>query len=194
MTGSLAPSGGRSGLMTPWVEPATNPFEQSFAVPSGLQPTLEIMTPPAPTGGLRETDRPGIDDILSADNDLDSTISAEYPDSFITQVYNYLSLGYPSLARPFDYELAKISQIPVAELRQDDEVAKAQPKGYIRLGNDFEGGGGHDMVEVECVRWRALRLYVREWVRQEEGMAKAFEVGPPEETWGAGVRRGSWAI
>ncbi|KAJ9652312.1 hypothetical protein H2201_009228, partial [Coniosporium apollinis] len=63
-----------------------------------------------------------------------STIDEEFDDGFITQVYNYLSLGYPSLARKFDEELSRISGTSITELRQDDALANA--RGYIRFGDD----------------------------------------------------------
>lgn len=100
----------------------------------------------------------------------------------MTQVYNYLSLGYPTIGRMFDEELSKISHIPVAELRQDDHLPSA--RGYIRFGEDRTDP---DIKEETCMRWRALRIYVKEWARQHPNMAS--------ETAGTGtaVRRGSWA-
>ncbi|KAF2226552.1 hypothetical protein BDZ85DRAFT_191200 [Elsinoe ampelina] len=134
---------------------------------------------------------PRIDSVLNTDEELDSLMEADYPDTFVTQVFNYLSLGYPSLARPFDDELAKISGVPVAELRKDDAVAKSMPKGYIRIGDDFEGrndGTSQDLEHNQCARWRALKKYIREWARQEKGMVQVQAV-----PWGTGARRGSWA-
>lgn len=64
-------------------------------------------------------------------------LAAEFPDSFVTQVYNYLSLGFPALARKFDPELSKISGVPIAELRRDDRLAEA--RGYVRFGADEVG-------------------------------------------------------
>jgi hypothetical protein len=58
-------------------------------------------------------------------------IEAEFTDEFITQVYNYLSLGYPSLGRQYDEELSRIAKIPEEELRKDDRHADA--KGYIGI-------------------------------------------------------------
>ncbi|RAL67965.1 hypothetical protein DID88_008689 [Monilinia fructigena] len=101
----------------------------------------------------------------------------EFDDTFVTQVYNYLSLGYPSLARQYDEELARISQIPEEELRIDDK--KQNVKGHIGLvavdghveekdgkrinGERSEGGYG--------ARWKALRLYILEWARQHPSMS-----------------------
>lgn len=181
-TPGLMPPQGPTGLLTPAIEPA-NPFDESmFDVP------ITVSRPPTPP----QSSTSGIDTALHSDRELDQLMETDYPDSFITQVYNYLSLGYPSLARPFDGELAKISQVPVVDLRHDDEIAKSLPKGYIRLGDDFQGRG--DGMELDdgqaCARWRALKKYVREWAKQEKGMVPVDALGG---NWGAGPRRGSWA-
>ncbi|KAF1346651.1 hypothetical protein BDV97DRAFT_300602 [Delphinella strobiligena] len=132
--------------------------------------------------------------LWGGDQELDDLMKESYPDSFITQVYNYLSLGYPSLARPFDEELSKISGIPLKELRHDDIIAKNMPKGYIRLGDDFEGrGDGTDQVLQPggCKRWDALKLYIRVWAKQEKNMVRKESMAG---NWGTGARRGSWAF
>ncbi|TKA82588.1 hypothetical protein B0A55_01373 [Friedmanniomyces simplex] len=165
----LVPPSGPTGLLTPKVE-HVNPFEQSFAVPNGVSVGAGIMTPPTPPRSIQNGDLGRIDTVLSVEQNLDHMMETEFPDSFITQVYNYLSLGYPSLAKPFDEELSKISRVPIKLLREDDRKAKSMPRGYIRLGGDFEGGGGDGQAEMECMRWRALKLYVREWARQEGNM------------------------
>lgn len=191
--GLLAPPSAQTGLMTPapQVEPA-NPFERAFTAPRGSMVTngggLKTLPSPAIVTGC---DLNAIDTVLSAEQELDLIMQREFPDSFITQVYNYLSLGYPSLARPFDEELSKISRISMAQLRQDDQKAKHSPRGYIRLGSDFEGGGGEGFTEQSCVRWQSLKLYIREWARQEKNMVKVDGLGG---MWGTGARRGSWAI
>ncbi|KAM0714834.1 hypothetical protein Q7P37_009298 [Cladosporium fusiforme] len=193
--GSLSPPpGGASGLLTPRFEPEGNPFEQSFTsqpAAGGVDAEEPIIkTPPVPVGqGLSNKELSSINSVLVSERDLDDTMYNDYPDSFITQVYNYLSLGYPSLARPFDAELSKISRFPISELRQDDEKAKQQPRGYIRLGPDFEGGGG-EISEATCMRWQALKAYVREWARQEKNMVKTDGVFG---NFAVGARRGSWA-
>lgn len=114
-------------------------------------------------------------------------IADEFDDAFVTQVYNYLSLGYPSMARKYDEELSKISRVPIEELRQDD--SRKNSKGYVGVP---EGNGvGMDGVRNgRCGRWSALRLYVREWARQQPNMAERD--GGPD--WGNRARRGSWAI
>ena len=186
--------GTSGGLITPNVEHNIDPFSQSFAGHSA-NPLQRPPTPPT------ETDSPAnthdIDIFVSEPDDLDDQIERDFPDSFVTQVYNYLSLGYPALARPFDDELAKVSGIAVSALREDDVRAKASPRGYIRLTPDFEGGasrvhdGRNDSEETVCVRWTALRLYVREWAKQEKTVAGFDASG---ENWGAAARRGSWGL
>lgn len=194
--GSLSPPPGAvSGLMTPRFEQEGNPFEKAFnkepSISEGVGPEGPIIkTPPVPMGqGPSNTDLSSINNVLVTERDLDETMHNDYPDSFITQVYNYLSLGYPSLARPFDAELSKISRFPIADLRQDDAKARQQPRGYIRLGPDFEGGGG-EVSEATCMRWQALKVYVREWARQEKNMVKTDGVFG---NFAVGARRGSWA-
>lgn len=178
---------GPTGLLTPRVE-SSNPFETSFAVPGAMQTGPGIQTPPPP--GAPAPNAGNLDSIINADRELDAVMERDYPDSFITQVFNYLSLGYPSLARRFDPELAKISRVPVSELREDDRMAKNAAKGYIRLGADFEGGGGEGFQEVDSVRWKALKMYIREWAKQEKDMVSIEAFGG----FGTGARRGSWAL
>ena len=193
--GALSPPPGAiSGLMTPREELEENPFEQNFKSPQKrdvIDPEQPLIkTPPAAMGrGPSSAELGTIDAVLVSEKDLDETMDDDYPDSFITQVYNYLSLGYPTLARPFDAELAKISRIDIGVLRQDDKKAKQQPRGYIRLGPDFEGGGG-EVSEANCMRWQALKIYVREWARQEKNMIRTDGVFG---NFGTGARRGSWA-
>lgn len=195
-SGLVVPAG-PTGLMTPRPssDATVNPFEQSFAAPTlGVVDSHahSIHTPPTPTKQPKTaSELPQIATLLNEEKTLDRVMSEEYPDSFITQVYNYLSLGYPALARPFDEELSKITRIPIAKLREDDGKAQGTAKGYIRLGSDFEGGGGDGLAPQACARWQALKLYVREWARQEKNMVK---VDGPGGNWGTGARRGSWGI
>ncbi|CAD0095721.1 unnamed protein product [Aureobasidium vineae] len=188
----LAPptSGTQTGLMTPAVEPP-NPFETGFSLPPQTILPKTPLTPP------ENVDFHSIDIILSEDQDLDEVMEREFPDSFVTQVYNYLSLGYPTIARAFDEELCKISHVPISDLRHDDEIAKNMPRGYIRLGEDFEGrGDGTNQLLEEggCARWTALKKYIREWARQEKNMVKTGSSGTGlGGNWGTGARRGSWA-
>lgn len=101
----------------------------------------------------------------------------EFHDGFVTQIYNYLSLGYPCVARNYDHELSKISGIHIEAIRQDD--LKTDAKGYVMAPEN-------DMA-VACTRWRALRLYIQEWARQQPSMTD-------EKRWGVPERRGSWAF
>ncbi|KAI9798890.1 MAG: hypothetical protein M1833_004393 [Piccolia ochrophora] len=126
----------------------------------------------------------GLDSMLS----VEATIDLEFSDDFVTQVYNYLSLGYPTVARKFDSELSKISNISTSELRGDDDQQDA--KGFVGLA---EGSGAAKDVVIngKCARWKALRLYIREWARQHPDMGGA---GFGLDAWGVRARRGSWAF
>ncbi|KAJ5243665.1 hypothetical protein N7489_003761 [Penicillium chrysogenum] len=117
-----------------------------------------------------------------ASPNLQKAIESEFHDGFVTQIYNYLSLGYPCLARYYDYELSRISGISVEDLRRDDLQTDA--RGYLVAS-------GKDDLADTCTRWKALRLYIQEWARQEPGMA---EEDTNLEGWGLPERRGSWAI
>ncbi|MCJ1439256.1 hypothetical protein MMC27_008648 [Xylographa pallens] len=141
--------------------------------------------PPSAATHSAELENIGIYDVLSAQQSIDK----EFHDGFITQLYNYLSLGYPSLARKYDSELSKISKVPLGEIRQND--SRANTKGFIGAP---EGSGceASDARDGQCGRFKALRLYVEEWAKQQSGMM------PPDEGahggWGVRARKGSWAI
>ncbi|OAL55837.1 hypothetical protein IQ07DRAFT_639486 [Pyrenochaeta sp. DS3sAY3a] len=167
-----------TGLLTPHHE-RPNPMSPCPTPAMSLLPP----TPPASSYGM-STDFSGIDEKLA----LEQTIVEDFGDDFVTQVYNYLSLGYPSMAWPFDEELSKISKIPISELRQDDHLARS--RGYIRLGKD---GNLRDseITEETCMRWRALRTYIQEWARQHPGMAEDDVLACGR---GTAVRKGSWAL
>ncbi|OQE41169.1 hypothetical protein PENCOP_c005G00699 [Penicillium coprophilum] len=111
---------------------------------------------------------------------LQKAVEAEFHDGFVTQIYNYLSLGYPCLARYYDYELSRISGISLDDLRRDDLQTDA--RGYVVAPQN-------DVLADACARWKALRLYIKEWARQEPGMA---EEDTNIEGWGQPERRGSW--
>ncbi|KGO67522.1 hypothetical protein PITC_009730 [Penicillium italicum] len=117
-----------------------------------------------------------------ASPNLQKVIEAEFHDGFVTQIYNYLSLGYPCLAHYYDYELSRISGISVEDLRRDDLQTDA--RGYVVAPR-------MDDLADACARWKALRLYIQEWARQEPGMA---EEDTNLEGWGLPERKGSWAI
>lgn len=129
--------------------------------------------------------------------DREAKIAGEFDDAFVTQIYNYLSLGYPCLAHKFDDELSRISKIPISELRKDDERVDA--KGHVdapETGRQNGNGSNATTTQAEvsagaCARWSALKIYVHEWARQQPKLD-----GPSEEpdAWGAPGRRGSWAI
>jgi hypothetical protein len=175
-----APSSGRpTGIMTPKLEEDTSSSTAIDVLSSDtIAPLFQL--PPSPpasnSGGISS-----LDERL----EIESAIEEEFDDHFVTQVYNYLSLGYPAIARDFDKELAKISRIPISELRQDDDLPTGA-RGYIRLGEEELCNG---VTENMCTRWKALRLYVLEWARQQPKMSKAKDV---EGSWAA-VRKGSWA-
>lgn len=154
-----------TGIMTPMIQ-----CEEFNFTPS---PPLDSHTDPRDSKGQVSQD-------LSP-NLAKRKISAEFDDSFVTQIYNYLSLGYPCVARYYDHELSKISGIPVEELRRDDLSADA--RGYVVAPADN--------LAVGCVRWKALRLYIHEWARQQPNMVEE-ETGL--EGWGVPERRGSWAF
>ena len=172
----VVPKNLQTGLLTPAVE-RNDPFVST-------KDYGQTQLPPSPPSS--QEDSTNLDAILRREQ----TIEHEFNDVFVTQVYNYLSLGYPSLARKFDEELSKITRVPLDDLRKDDE--KCNAKGYVGApegtGADVRGvtEGDH-----RCERWCALKLYVREWGRQQPGMCGAEEL---EGGWGARARKGSWAI
>ncbi|KAH0600745.1 hypothetical protein MHUMG1_01744 [Metarhizium humberi] len=127
----------------------------------------------------------GLDDRLrreKAQVELDEKIASEFDDEFVTQVYNYLSLGYPATARYFDGELSKISRVSVEELCRDDERQMA--KGHM-LEMSLQATSETD----RCPRWKALRTYITEWARQHPDLDNLDPLA-----WGVRERRGSWAI
>ncbi|KAL7944165.1 hypothetical protein V8C42DRAFT_97534 [Trichoderma barbatum] len=118
-----------------------------------------------------------------AQAERDEKILQEFGEDFVTQVYNYLSLGYPAMARGFDEELSRISHIGVDELRRDD--AKQMAKGHmVEMKLDVSAP-----EEERCPRWAALRSYVTEWARQHPDLDNLDPLA-----WGVRERRGSWAI
>lgn len=164
---------GPTGILTPMHE-KPNPMSPCPT------PAMSLLPPTPPASA---TDFSGIDEKLA----IEQTIAVDFSDDFVTQVYNYLSLGYPSMARPFDGELSKIAGISVLDLRQDDHLA--QSRGYIRLGKDGNLADS-EITEETCVRWRALRTYIQEWARQHPSMEEEVPFGGR----GTAVRKGSWAL
>lgn len=179
----------RSGLMTPALAEVNSPGGFSDANDLADYPDQSadqqrlLLTPPSTQS---DSFTESIAKRLNHQISVEQRIEEEFHCGFITQIYNYLSLGYPSLAHKFDPELSKISRIPVENLRKDDELADA--KGYVGAP-EGEGLDEESAKQGKCVRWTALRLYIHEWARQQPGMADSS----PSE-WGVRARRGSWAI
>ncbi|KAI1408192.1 hypothetical protein F5Y13DRAFT_182858 [Hypoxylon sp. FL1857] len=209
-------------LMTPQ-EPATpgDPFSAAFTASMGIS---GVMSGAQSSGVQSPTNRhsqqrglhllSGLDERLKkekARKELEERIAAEFDDAFVTQVYNYISLGYPATARAFDEELSKISGIDIEELRKDDNL-KVE-KGFMlhmemsihHSRSVSDSDSGEDMRfrtpeqderrprrrKPKPPRWIALKLYIREWARQHPSLNDA---GTGEMAWGVRARRGSWAI
>ncbi|KAJ5112955.1 hypothetical protein N7456_001489 [Penicillium angulare] len=161
------------GIKTPMIQDS---------VPGSRNNTWLTLTPhPNPPAGIKGSPSPQDGVGLGLGLDLSRITGDEFNDGFVTQIYNYVSLGYPCVARYYDHELSRISGIAVEELRQDDLHTDA--KGYVVASDD---------QAVPCMRWKALRLYIKEWARQQPTMAAEDETGL--EAWGMPERRGSWAI
>ena len=180
----LSPSTrGPNLIQTPHAE-REDPFSFAFAQDAS-KATRPLM--PNDESGVKML--AGLDERLHAEiakSKAEEMLLAEFDDTFVSQVYNYLSLGHPALARRYDEELARISRIPGDELKIDDNVKKA--KGYINISAD---GHGTADDESRCARWKALRIYIIEWARQHPSMSKE---GATPSAWGVRARRGSWAI
>ncbi|PWY63556.1 hypothetical protein BO70DRAFT_367154 [Aspergillus heteromorphus CBS 117.55] len=111
----------------------------------------------------------------------------ELTDGFVTQIYNYLSLGYPSVARYYDHELSRVSGIALQDLRHDDLQTDA--KGYVSLSEECLKD--RTVVINGCMRWLALRLYIQEWAQKRPIITA---VDSDHGTWGVCERKGSWAV
>ncbi|CAK7234638.1 hypothetical protein SBRCBS47491_009018 [Sporothrix bragantina] len=155
----------------------------------------------------------GLDERLRQEKaaaELEDNIAAEFTDRFVTQVYNYLSLGYPSMAWSYDDELSKISRISVDDLEQDDSSSSSDSlapgsfssggsdaKGHISLDEDDKnadqkgetGENGASYNHDSCPRWRALKIYIYEWARQHPDLNAISPLA-----WGMRERRGSWGV
>jgi hypothetical protein len=173
----------------PLLATPANEREDIFAASFANENPGKKSRPGSPTpgkGGIHLLS--GLDERLAAEaakSKMEEALEQEFDDKFVTQVYNYLSLGYPSLARQYDEELSKISRIPEEELCKDDNQSDVQ--GHIGLveGDTIAAPG------VRCTRWMALRIYILEWARQHPSMSN--EAASPS-AWGVRARRGSWAI
>ncbi|KAK5951005.1 hypothetical protein OHC33_008077 [Knufia fluminis] len=191
----------RSGLQTPAFE-VGNPFEsrtpgRGHKTPRRVQAFAgSAFLPLTPPRSKQEKTHDSFTAALDQKLGIERQIDEEFSPRVITQIYNYLSLGYPPLARPFDEELSKISRISIVEMRKDDRSASGTMKGHV--GAPETEGDAHEDEDGRvrgCRRWEALRLYVREWARQSPGFAEQRQL-PNIGTgmWGnnAPVRKGSW--
>ena len=197
-------TGLRSGLQTPAFE-HSNPFEsrtpgKGTKTPRrGLQPWNSCawlaLTPPT---SKQEKTYDDFATVLDKKLSLEQQIDEEFPPRVITQIYNYLSLGYPPLARPFDEELSKISRISLVELRKGDRSQTGTMKGHVGVPEGEGDAEEDDDGRVRgCKRWDALRLYVREWARQSPNFADPAALSNiGTGMWGnnAPVRKGSWGF
>jgi len=166
-------------LQTPQVE-REDPFASAFSskLPTGAR------SPRTYGVGMLT----GLDERLQKEvkrSKAEEALLAEFDDAFVTQVYNYLSLGYPSLAYPYDEELSKISRVPEAELSADD--SKNEAKGYLGIKQP----SGQISDQPKDRRWQALKVYITEWAKQHPSLN---EEGRELNAWGVRARRGSWAI
>ncbi|KAK7948436.1 uncharacterized protein PG986_009322 [Apiospora aurea] len=190
-------------LATP-SEPATlhDPFAAAFTE------SLSLGGNNPPASPTKRSSKHGGLHMEMARKEREDRIAAEFDDAFVTQVYNYLSLGYPAAARAYDEELGKITGIDISELRRDD--GKKIEKGFmlemqlnVKSGfgsqSSADTSGDEEMVSPEederrCAdmppRWTALRLYIREWARQHPDL----ENNGGTLAWGVRARRGSWAV
>ncbi|KAI1449289.1 hypothetical protein F5Y02DRAFT_205400 [Annulohypoxylon stygium] len=210
-------------LMTPQ-EPASpsDPFSAAFTASMSIS---GVMTGTQSPGAASPTNRhsqqrglymlTGLDERLKkekARKELEERIAAEFDDAFVTQVYNYISLGYPATARAFDLELSKISGLDIEELRKDDNL-KVEKGFMLHMEMSIRKGHGHSISDSDSgedgqfrspeederrtrrkpkpPRWIALKLYIREWARQHPSLN---DTGFGEMAWGVRARRGSWAI
>lgn len=189
----------RSGIQTP-ADELSNPFDSHTPRGGHRTPRRKGPRPFSGHNLLPLTPQRSSDssDAFTSSLDhklqLEQQIESEFPDRVVTQIYNYLSLGYPTLAWAFDEELSKISKISIDELRKDDDNADA--KGYVGVP---EGTGTEeaDVSGGKCRRWEALRFYVKEWARQSPlFMTEGEMTGKARTMFGsggaAGARRGSW--
>lgn len=172
----------------PMLQTPANEKEDLFAEAfgNGIAGKKSRPSSPTPGGGLHLLS--GLDERLKDEAEkskINEALEREFDDRFVTQVYNYLSLGYPSLARQYDEELSKISKVPEEELCKDDNQADVTGHIGIVEGDTVAATG------VRCARWMALRIYILEWAKQHPDMSK--EAASPN-AWGVRARRGSWAI
>ena len=171
--------------------PLTDRFESSRSHPSHSRMT---------SGGVNILNEKLKAEVAKARRE--DKIQEEFNDRFVTQVYNYLSLGWPLLAREYDEELSHISHISENELRSnDDDNAAVGNIGLQRVSwaESDENGSVNQAGQKEnehisnIPRWRALKRYIHEWARQHPDLEGE---GQSHRNWGdeASRRKGSWAI
>ncbi|KAJ3553262.1 hypothetical protein NPX13_g10926 [Xylaria arbuscula] len=205
-------------LHTPGTSTPIDPFASAFAASVNGSGTQSPVWVPGGKGvSLHKQRLSGLGEKLEREigrKEREQVILAEFDNAFVTQVYNYLSLGFPATARAFDDELSKISGICVEELRKDDNIKVG--KGFMldmevgssRTSSDSssaDSSGDEQMVSPDVYeleygkrsrhkppRWKALKLYIHEWARQHPSLNGDDGLGPP--AWGVRARRGSWAI
>ncbi|ROT40465.1 hypothetical protein SODALDRAFT_306757 [Sodiomyces alkalinus F11] len=164
-------------------DPFARAFGSKLSSEAPVSPTNEHRLKSGQAKGLHMLH--GIDDKLrreKAVSDREDKIAAEFNDPFVTQVFNYLSLGCPATARAFDEELAKISRMSVEDLERDDAAQMA-------AGHIVEATPESVPEESMNPRWRALKSYIHEWARQHPDLDCLDPLA-----WGVRERRGSWAI
>ncbi|SPO05118.1 uncharacterized protein DNG_07803 [Cephalotrichum gorgonifer] len=150
-TGALSPPptppmSGMWSAATPQPQPAPsqglNRFQKASAAPEKpTAPTKPALTP----------------------EEKERRISAEFTDAFVTQLYNYLSLGYPVTARAFDAELCAVTGMSEVDITGGD--AKAMERGHM-CNVDVE----RCPAERQCPRWKALKAYVLKWAEDQEDL------------------------
>ncbi|PSR78531.1 hypothetical protein BD289DRAFT_469509 [Coniella lustricola] len=208
---ALAPSQRPAPMIMTPMFPAT-PFEHSdpYAATDGTLAPFPISAEPSPVASssgqsfssehrARGGQPKGLHMLMGLEQRLQQEkvaaefqerIAAEFDDQFVTQVYNYLSLGYPATARAFDEELSKISRIPTEELQTEDDVVMdgigSRAKGHIKISMDLDDTASEDK---RCPRWKALKQYIFEWARQHPDLDSITPLA-----WGVAERRGSWGI
>ncbi|KAK3900326.1 hypothetical protein C8A05DRAFT_17352 [Staphylotrichum tortipilum] len=240
---NIAPAERPAMITTPMPTSPKDPFSHEFA---GLTAPASLTEEPSPAAGASRAgtlsvpplpehrtrsqvpkglhmlqNLQNLDERLSKEKaaaDLEEKIAGEFDDHFVTQVYNYLSLGYPATARQYDEELSKISRIAVGDLERDDEEImdglwgtegnNAETNGEEKTNGETNGNGvakpkpkatGHIMLDNEakdgvkeedrCPRWMALKRYIYEWARQHPDLNAISPLA-----WGVQERRGSWGI
>lgn len=209
---------------------APNPRSPSSQSPPAAHPSLHPehrSKRQAPKGLHMIHNLQGLDEKLKHEKEmaeLEEKIAAEFDDKFVTQVYNYLSLGYPALARQYDEELSKISRISLDELEVDDLAIMENLWGaeHHRQANGqhaTNGVNGETLDDLRPVLSTGKKLRAtghimldseeKDGVREEDRCPrwKALKLyifewarqhpdldGISPLAWGVRERRGSWGI